>query len=564
MNMIEAVRKQMEERNIDYLMLVDSDPHFSEYVNDYYKFRSLVSGFTGSNGTLILGKNDGYLFTDGRYFIQAENQLKGTGISLMKLGIEGYPTLIQFLDSLSKNGMKIAALEDCISISMYEKLPIDYLDSDYSIIINAYKEAYGKEYPNIIFDEFIEELPLEIAGESRESKISKIRNSLDKLEADLYISSTLEDNMWLLNIRGRAIPCNPVSICYLTISKDSVDLYLLGNNDFKLSNVNIHTYDSFKEYLKITNSNTKIVLEKSSFSAGNIEILKNRNVKIIDSDLNIKLMKSIKNETEIENIRKYYYKDNEIVTRFINELNDINFNEYNEYDLAMKLDNMRKSDPDCFDLSFDTISASGPNGAMMHYQASFDKNSKILNNSLYLFDSGGQWKGATTDITRTILVGEATYEMKHDYTRVVRGLLNLSNAVFMEGCTGVNLDILAREPMWEEGDDYKCGTGHGIGYILSVHEGPNAIRWKSNPSDAILKPGMIMSCEPGIYKEGKYGIRIENILLVKEKCKTNDGVFLCFETLTYVPLDMKLILLDEMNNKEIKWLEEYNMKCNNH
>lgn len=564
MNMIEAVRKQMEERNIDYLMLVDSDPHFSEYVNDYYKFRSLVSGFTGSNGTLILGKNDGYLFTDGRYFIQAENQLKGTGISLMKLGIEGYPTLIQFLDSLSKNGMKIAALEDCISISMYEKLPIEYLDSNYSIIFNAYKEAYGKEYPNIIFDEFIEELPLEIAGESRESKISKIRNSLDKLEADLYISSTLEDNMWLLNIRGRAIPCNPVSICYLTISKDSVDLYLLGNNDFKLSNVNIHTYDSFKEYLKITDSNKKIVLEKSSFSAGNIEILKNRNVKIIDSDLNIKLMKSIKNETEIENIRKYYYKDNEIVTRFINELNDINVNEYNEYDLAMKLDNMRKSDPDCFDLSFDTISASGPNGAMMHYQASFDKNSKILNNSLYLFDSGGQWKGATTDITRTILVGEATYEMKHDYTRVVRGLLNLSNAVFMEGCTGVNLDILAREPMWEEGDDYKCGTGHGIGYILSVHEGPNAIRWKSNPSDAILKPGMIMSCEPGIYKEGKYGIRIENILLVKEKCKTNDGVFLCFETLTYVPLDMKLILLDEMNNKEIKWLEEYNMKCNNH
>lgn len=564
MNMIDAVRKQMEERNIDYLMLVDSDPHFSEYVNEYYKFRSLVSGFTGSNGTLILGKNDGYLFTDGRYFIQAENQLKGTGISLMKLGIEGYPTLIQFLDSLSKNGMKIAALEDCISISMYEKLPIDYLDSDYSIIFNAYKEAYGKEYPNIIFDEFIEELPLEIAGESRESKISKIRNSLDKLEADLYISSTLEDNMWLLNIRGRAIPCNPVSICYLTISKDSVDLYLLGNNDFKLNNVNIHTYDSFKEYLKIIDSNTKIVLEKSSFSAGNIEILKNRNVKIIDSDLNIKLMKSIKNETEIENIRKYYYKDNEIVTRFINELNDINVNEYNEYDLAMKLDNMRKSDPDCFDLSFDTISASGPNGAMMHYQASFDKNSKILNNSLYLFDSGGQWKGATTDITRTILVGEATYEMKHDYTRVVRGLLNLSNAVFMEGCTGVNLDILAREPMWEEGNDYKCGTGHGIGYILSVHEGPNAIRWKSNPSDAILKPGMIMSCEPGIYKEGKYGIRIENILLVKEKCKTNDGVFLCFETLTYVPLDMKLILLDEMNNKEIKWLEEYNMKCNNH
>lgn len=564
MNMIDAVRKQMEERNIEYLMLVDSDPHFSEYVNEYYKFRSLVSGFTGSNGTLILGKNDGYLFTDGRYFIQAENQLKGTGISLMKLGIEGYPTLIQFLDSLSKNGMKIAALEDCISISMYEKLPIDYLDSDYSIIFNAYKEAYGKEYPDIIFDEFIEELPLEIAGESRESKISTIRNSLDKLEADLYISSTLEDNMWLLNIRGRAIPCNPVSICYLTISKDSVDLYLLGNNDFKLSNVNIHTYDSFKEYLKITDSNTKIVLEKSSFSAGNIEILKNRNVKIIDSDLNIKLMKSIKNETEIENIRKYYYKDNEIVTRFINELNDINVKEYNEYDLAMKLDNMRKSDPDCFDLSFDTISASGPNGAMMHYQASFDKNSKILNNSLYLFDSGGQWKGATTDITRTILVGEATYEMKHDYTRVVRGLLNLSNAVFMEGCTGVNLDILAREPMWEEGDDYKCGTGHGIGYILSVHEGPNAIRWKSNPSDAILKPGMIMSCEPGIYKEGKYGIRIENILLVKEKCKTNDGVFLCFETLTYVPLDMKLILLDEMNNKEIKWLEEYNMKCNNH
>ena len=233
----------------------------------------------------------------------------------------------------------------------------------------------------------------------------------------------------------------------------------------------------------------------------------------------------------------------------------------NEFYLEQMLDNMRLSHEECYDLSFNTISASGPNAAMMHYSASKENSSNILNNSLYLVDSGGQWIGATTDVTRTVHVGEVTYEMKHDYTRVVRGMLSLQNAVFLEGVTGVNLDILAREPMWEEGDDYKCGTGHGIGFMLNVHEGNHAIRWKSTSKDVSLRPGMLVSDEPGIYKEGKYGIRLENILLVKEKCETPDGRFLCFECLTYVPLDEDLILRDEMSYRELKWLDEYQSKC---
>ena len=293
------------------------------------------------------------------------------------------------------------------------------------------------------------------------------------------------------------------------------------------------------------------------------KILEDKSFELFNFDCNVSYMKAIKNETEIANIRKAYAEDNKAVCRFINWLNNEDVLSYDEYYLANKLDEIRLFNEDCLDLSFDTISASGANAAMMHYEAKENECSKILNDNLYLFDSGGQWIGGTTDITRTVAIGTPTYEMKHDYTRVARGMLALMNAVFIEGCTGINLDILAREPMWEEGDDYKCGTGHGIGYMLSVHEGPQAIRWIANPNgkDAILKPGMLLSDEPGIYKDGKYGIRIENILLVKEKCVTSDGRFLCFECLTYVPLDEKLLLREEMTAKEVKWLDDYQERC---
>lgn len=563
MKIIKSLRNQMKARGLDYLLISDTDPHFSEYVNEYYKFRTLVSGFTGSNGTLVLGLEDGYMFTDGRYFIQAENELKGTRISLMKLGIEGFPTLNQFILTLNEKGYRIGCLEDCISYAAYSKMPFIYLDNNYSIIFDAYREAFGEEYPQLQINKYIEILRDDVSGESVFEKINYVREELKKVNGDIYISSSLESNMWLLNIRGRAIEHNPVAYSYVVITKDETDLFLMGEISSDLLNVNVKPYEEFKWYLSDISSDKTVVMDKSVNTAGVVMELENKGIRILDSDLGVILKKSIKNETEIANIRKYYKEDNKIVTEFIKYIKNNDVTQLNEFDLANKLDSMRLACPDCFDLSFDTISASGPNGAMMHYEATESNNSLILKDTLYLVDSGGQWTGATTDITRTVVIGKPTYEMKHDYTRVIRGLLNLSNAIFMQGITGVNLDVLARAPMWEEGDDYKCGTGHGIGYILSVHEGPNAFRWKSNSSDAVLKPGMIMSCEPGIYKEGKYGIRIENILLVKEKMRTDDGVFLCFECLTYVPFDMDLILREEMSEKENKWLDEYIYMCNN-
>lgn len=564
MSILEAIRQLMQEINLDYFIFTDADPHMSEYVNEYYKFRTLISGFTGSNGVLILGINDGYLFTDGRYFIQAEKELSGTGITLMKMGMKDCPTLDAFLNELSSLGNKIGCLEDCLSFSSFNKYPIDYLDSDYSIVKKAYEIAYGKPYPAINIDTYIEELPFEIAGETVIEKINKVRDELEKAEGDIYISSNLEANMWLLNIRGRAISHTPVAMSYVVIEKESIKLFIMDSTNIHIDEmIEVYDYYSIKDYLKNLNINTTVIAKLSTLSAGIGKILVDINLKILDSDLNINLNKAIKNEIEIENIKKYYEKDNIIVSKFINYMKTNDLSGKNEYEVGLMLDNMRLQDDECFDLSFDTISASGPNAAMMHYEATKDNYSEILKNNLYLVDSGGQWRGATTDITRTIVIGKPTYKMQHDYTRVLRGMLRLSNAVFMEGCTGVNLDILAREPMWEEGDDYKCGTGHGIGYILSVHEGPNSIRWKTLPDDVVLKPGMIMSCEPGIYRQDEYGIRIENILLVKEKCVTNDGRFLCFETLTYVPFDDDLILENEMEPKEIQWLREYKNKCDN-
>ena len=322
-------------------------------------------------------------------------------------------------------------------------------------------------------------------------------------------------------------------------------------------------YDNFEKFVNILPAKKSACFSFEKMPVKYALMLKEREYNLFNYDCQVSYSKSIKNETEIKNIKEAYKKDNKCVKEFLEWIEKEEVTNYDEFYLSKKLDDIRLSNDDCLDLSFDTISASGPNAAMMHYEAKENDCSEILNNNLYLVDSGGQWIGGTTDITRTVAIGTPTYEMQHDYTRVARGMLALMNAVFLEGCTGINLDILAREPMWEEGDDYKCGTGHGIGYMLSVHEGPHAIRWLQgvNGRDTVLKPGMLVSDEPGIYKEGKYGIRIENILLVKEKFETTDGRFLCFECLTYVPLDEKLLLRDEMTSKEIAWLDEYQDKC---
>ncbi|MBP5564248.1 MAG: M24 family metallopeptidase [Lachnospiraceae bacterium] len=576
MGLLDCIREEMASQGFDYFIFKDCDPHQSEYVNEYYKFRTLISGFDGSNGTLIVGKDDAYLFTDGRYFIQAENQLKDTGIKLMKLSTPGYPSIKSFVTDLVNSGKTVGASDLVFSYKELVDYGIEYSDKDNCIFLDAYKKAYGKFYPKMNPDDSIKMLDDKLTGESVTSKIEKVRKYLNDKNIDYYFSASLDSNMWLMNIRGNAIKYNPVAFSYVMITKKEVAYfyYINDNSENKdaiedtlneLNKIGVSTfyYDNFDVYLNTLPNKETACFLFDRFPAKYAGILLSKGYKLVNDDCNVSLNKSIKNDIEIENIKKAYAKANKIVKAFLEDVKKADVSKLNEYDLMVKLDKMRLDNEDCYDLSFDTISASGPNGAMMHYESKKDACSKILKDNLYLVDSGGQWKGATTDITRTIAIGAPTEQMKHDYTRVLRGMLALMNAVFIEGCTGINLDILAREPMWEEGDDYKCGTGHGVGYMLSVHEGNHAIRWMTNPSkrETVLKPGILVSDEPGIYREGQYGIRLENILLVKEKCETPDGRFLCFECLTYVPLDEELILRDEMSDRELKWLDDYQSKC---
>ncbi|MBO4311359.1 MAG: aminopeptidase P family protein [Lachnospiraceae bacterium] len=576
MAFIDYIRKEMVLMGYDWFFLKDCDPHMSEYVNDYYKFRTLVSSFTGSNGTLAIGMNEAYLFTDGRYFIQAEAELKGTGIELIKLSTPGYPSVKEFIKKRLEDNQTVACPSDIFSYKECLDYGFNAFDDENKVFLNAYKRCFNEDYPEMNAECTVNILPLELTGECAKERVQRVRDNLIEKDIFFYFSATLDVNMWLLNLRGNAIKYNPMALSYVMITKQDAVAFLYVPNgygdtmEFKKiisylndNKIKFLTYHSFEKYINFLPHKRKACFAFDKMPLKYAKILENKEFELYNFDCNVSKMKAIKNETEIENIRKAYSKDNKAVIKFIDWINAIDVTSMDEYELSKKLDEIRLSDDDCFDLSFDTISASGANAAMMHYEAKKNNCSKILNNNLYLFDSGGQYKGGTTDITRTIAIGTPTYEMKHDYTKVARGMLSLMNAVFLEGCSGINLDILAREPMWEEGDDYKCGTGHGIGYMLSVHEGPQAVRWMQNPNgrDAILKSGMLLSDEPGIYREGKYGIRIENILLVRDKFETPDGKFLCFECLTYVPLDEKLLLREEMSEKEIRWLDDYQNKC---
>ena len=589
MKLIDCIREEMKIAGYDWYFTKDCDPYMSEYVNDYYKFRSIISGFTGSNGTLAVGLEKAYLFTDGRYFIQAEKELAGTEIELMKLSTPGYPSIKEFANKLIKEGLTVACPSEIFSYKETLDYGFNALDNDNSVFLNAYCRFKGEEYPVPQIDDTVEFLSEELTGERTEKRIEKIRKYLIDNDIFYYFSASLDSNMWLLNIRGNAIKYNPMAFSFVMVTPRDAALFILDNggkyrkesiiNDsrihlssgfketedlFKKQRINCFSYNIFERFLKNLPGSRRACFAFEKMPAKFARILENKNYQLINSDCNVSHLQAIKNENEIKNLREAYKKDNKVVSEFQKWVKENDISGMTEYDLMKRLDSMRLYNSDCMDLSFDTISASGPNAAMMHYESKENDCSMILKDNLYLFDSGGQWIGGTTDITRTVAVGTPTYEMKHDYTRVARGMLALMNAIFIEGCSGLNLDVLAREPMWEEGDDYKCGTGHGVGYMLSVHEGPHAIRWMQKPvgREAVLKPGMLVSDEPGIYKEGKYGIRIENILLVREKCETQDGKFLCFECLTYVPLDENLLLREEMSDREIMWLDHYQNACN--
>lgn len=597
---VEALRFLMKQNKIDYYVLEDKDPHLSEYVDYHYRLRTIFSGFDGSNGLLLLGLDSAYLWTDGRYFIQAAKQLEGTGITLMRMGEEGVPSFDEFVGLNIPVTKRLCFFSNTVSKTLVEKVNKSIIKN---IMLTNGPDPKVKEAVKsmIIMDEGegmpykalemvkcsckpllpgVVNIPDEsLFSDSASTKITVIKERLVKKHIGVYVVSDLSQNMHLFNIRGNDIENNPVAFSYSVFTKEEAFLFLYGSvitdklkayaskNGFE-----IRKYEEFYSDLAFLSQGRIAGIDACKCTDRLYRLLAANSKGIVDTNLDIPLDLAVKGTTEISRLKEVYRTDSRILSEFLAQMkeygknlsvNPLNTKYISEYDAMCRLDTMRLQNSDCNGLSFTTISAFGPNAAMMHYESTKSDNALIEKGNLYLVDSGGQYNGGTTDVTRTIAIGEPSYEMKHDYTKVVRGMLALQNAVFLEGCTGINIDILARLPMWEEGEDYKCGTGHGVGYMLSVHEGPHAIRWraKADGPDCVLKPGMLVSDEPGIYKEGKYGIRMENILLVKEKCKTADGTFLCFECLTYVPVDMDLIIPEEMTDKELKWLYDYQNRC---
>lgn len=563
---LEKLRALMAERDIDAYLVPTSDFHESEYVGHYFKCREFITGFTGSAGTAVITKDRAALWTDGRYFVQAGSQLAGTTVTLQKMGQEGVPSIEEYLLEQIPQGGTLAfdgrvvntaegeALEDTlgekdIAISCQEDL-IDQIWTD--------RPELSAE-PVWVLDE-------KYAGKAASEKISDLREAMKKEGAGVHILTTLDDIVWLLNIRGNDVECNPVVLSYLFISEDSVILYLnekVVNEEVRRYltgiGVEIRPYNSIYEDVKNLH-NQSVMLEKSRTNFALTQLLDESN-EILNIQNPTALMKAIKNPTEIENMKKAHIKDGVAVTRYMYWLKkNIGKIPMDEISVSDHLWELCKEQEGCLGLSFPTISAYGANAAMCHYSATEESNAKLEPKGLYLVDSGRQYYEGTTDITRTIALGELTQEEKEHFTLVAMSMLRLGAVRFLYGCRGLNLDYVAREPLWSRGLNYDHGTGHGVGYLLNVHERPNGIRWKMVPErqdNCVLEAGMINSDEPGIYIEGSHGIRTENLVVCVKDEKNQYGQFMKFEYLTYVPIDLDAIDKSLMRPEDVELLNQY-------
>ena len=587
---IKKLQSLMKEKKIDIYIVPTSDFHQSEYVGDYFKSREFMSGFTGSSGTLIISMDEAGLWTDGRYFIQAEQELKDSGIKLFKMGEEGVPTIEEYLlEKLPKNSTlgfdgRVMSVKEGQSLAnklAFKGINIEY---KYDLVNDIWEDRCSLPTEKAFL------LGTEYSGESFSDKLSRIRAVMKEKKATTHILASLDDIAWLFNIRGRDVKSNPVVLSYAVITIDSVYLFIDKNKigediraELSKENVQIKGYEEVYEFIKNIDENEVVLIDTSKVNyaiynniPSNVQKIEERNPSI--------LFKSIKNEIELKNIRNSHIKDGVAFTKFMYWLkNNIGKIEITEISATQKLEEFRREQDKFIEPSFSTIAAYKDHAAMMHSSATEESNYKLEPRDLFLVDSGGQYFDGTTDITRTIALGPIPENVRKDFTNVVRGMIRLSKAKFLYGCRGYNLDILARGPLWEEGIDYKCGTGHGIGFVLNVHEGPNGFRWKVREDiddSCILEEGMVTTNEPGVYVENSHGIRIENEIVVRKAEKNEYGQFMDFEVITFAPIDLdaideSLILKDEkvylnnyhkqvydkispyLNEEEKQWLKTY-------
>ena len=564
-----ALREEMKKRNIAIYVVPTADFHESEYVGSYFKARKFITGFTGSAGTAVITLTEAGLWTDGRYFVQAAKQLEGTSVTLYKMGMEGVPKVNEYIENTLAEGECLGfdgrvvnggwgkELEEIVA----KKHGSLYVDEDLIDLIWKDRPAMSAEPVRI--------LDMAYTGKSTKEKLADVRAVMKEKGAQLHLMSSLYDIAWLLNVRGNDISYVPVVLSFLALSEDSCTWFVqeqIVTEELKAylteNGITTQPYESFYDYVKNIHVD-KVLMNKQ---VANYRICNNipASVEVLDEKDPTERMKAIKNETEVRNTRNAHVKDAVAMCRFMYWLKkNVGKIPMTEISVSDYLEQLRAEQEGFLDLSFDTICGYADHGAIVHYSATPESDVPLKPEGLLLVDSGGHYLEGTTDITRACVLGPITDEMKADFTRVCRSNMNLANVRFLHGCTGINLDVIAREPFWEANLDYNHGTGHGVGYILNVHEGPNAFRWQKSAGrseDSVLEEGMITTDEPGIYIEGKYGIRLENELLCCKGEKNEYGQFMYFENITYVPFDLDAIDPEQMTSVERSRLNEYHAK----
>lgn len=562
---LKLLREEMKNKGIDAYIIPSSDAHQSEYVAEHWKSRAWISGFTGSAGIVVVTMEESGLWTDGRYFIQAEKQLEDSEIKLFKMKQPNVPTYIEWLQSSLIEGACVGFHSKVFSWAQVKELEKSFeqkeikINGEFDLI-----DAVWKDRPEIPVSEvYIHDT--KYAGKSVKEKLDLVRKEMKKKGAQCYLLSSLDDIAWLFNIRGNDVKNNPVVISYALVLEEKAVLFVEERkitNEVKetleINGVEIREYYEIENLLKDLKKESTVFIDPNRVSYWLYKAIPDECRKIEERDITTTL-KAIKNQVEIENLRNCQIKDGAAMVKFLHWLDkNVDKEDITEISASERLEAFRREQDKFIGTSFDTIAGYKDHAAMMHYSATEESKYTLKAEGMFLVDSGGQYLDGTTDITRTIILGPISEEEKHDFTLVLKGHIALSQIKFLHGATGPNLDIIARQPLWEEGIDYKCGTGHGVGFLLNVHEGPQRISQDYN--DTKLEKGMIITNEPGIYKEGKYGIRTENVLVVVEDEETEFGQFMRFEVISYCPIDLDGIDVGMLNNKEKAWFNEYHKK----
>lgn len=566
---IAALQKQMIKDKIDAWIILSADPHLSEYLPDHWKLREWFSGFTGSAGTLVVLQKSAYIWADSRYWVQASKELQGTTVELMKLGAPNTPSYIQYLQSQLKPGAEVAILPDTMSVENFVE-SYEALD-DFEITLTTQHDPFNRlmkdRAPLPVEKLYIHEA--QFLSESLSDKVERIRQVMKDEAADVHIISTLDDIAWLTNLRGQDVTYNPVFLAFIMITPSSVTLFI---DEEKLTpevkkyltehKVTVFPYDAFYDELGNIPADKTVMLDEKRTTYAALEAI-DEECEILYLPNPSTLFKAQKSDNDLSHIQEAMIEDGVAMAHFYTQFEAklANGERLTELDVADGLAAERAKRPHFIDLSFDTIAGFNPNGALPHYRATEEDHAVIEGDGLLLIDSGAQYKNGTTDITRVIPIGQPSTAQKQDFTFVLKSLIAMSSTIYPENIAMPLLDAIARKPLWQHQLDYGHGTGHGVGYFLNVHEGPQVLSYHATPNPQMrVKKGMVTSIEPGIYREGKWGVRIENLVTsqpVKDPKERDFGNFMLFETLTLFPIDTRLMEPTLLTTEEIEWVNQY-------